>query len=179
MAAETSAAALPAALEEAKAYLTISGSEEDALLAAFMSSATELCEAFTNVVLIRRDVRETIPLRPLWTRLSLAPVSAIVGLSKLDAAGVERPLPTEAYSVDINAAGEGWVRTTRSDNAGRGLVHYRAGQAADWNGVPEPLRQGIVRLAAHLYTYRHEADGAAPPAAVTALWLPYRRLRLC
>jgi uncharacterized phiE125 gp8 family phage protein len=58
-------------------------------------------------------------------------------------------------------------------------VHYRAGLAAGWNGVAEPLRQGVVRMAAHLYAHRDAADGRGPPAAVTALWLPYRRLRLC
>jgi len=43
--------------------------------------------------------------------------------------------------------------------------------------LPEPLRQGIVRLAAHLYTVRGEAE-APPPACVAALWRPWRRLRL-
>jgi hypothetical protein len=43
--------------------------------------------------------------------------------------------------------------------------------------VPEPLRQGIVRLAAHLYAARGEVE-AVPPAAVAALWRPWRRVRL-
>jgi hypothetical protein len=59
-----------------------------------------------------------------------------------------------------------------------GLSSALAGKAADWNGIQEPLRQGIVRMAAHLYTHRDGEDGRGPPAAVTALWLPYRRLRL-
>jgi uncharacterized phiE125 gp8 family phage protein len=57
----------------------------------------------------------------------------------------------------------------------RVLVRYRAGLAADWNGVPEPLRQGIVRLAAHLYGARGGTEGPAP-ASVAALWRPFRRL---
>jgi uncharacterized phiE125 gp8 family phage protein len=57
-------------------------------------------------------------------------------------------------------------------------VGYSAGIAEEWSGVPEPLRQGIVRLAAHLYTHRDSADDAGPPAVVTALWRPYRRMRL-
>ena len=31
--------------------------------------------------------------------------------------------------------------------------------AADANGLPEALRHGIVRLAAHLYTHRDAEDG--------------------
>ena len=52
------------------------------------------------------------------------------------------------------------------------------GLAADWNGIPEPLRQGIIRLVAHLYTHRDFADAGPPPTAVAALWRPWRRLRL-
>lgn len=40
----------------------------------------------------------------------------------------------------------------------------------------EPLRQGIVRLVAHMHLHR---DGdQSPPAAVAALWRPWRRMRL-
>ena len=49
--------------------------------------------------------------------------------------------------------------------------------ADDENGVPEPIRQGVLRLVAHLFTVR-DGDGGEPPAAVTALWRPYRRMRL-
>jgi hypothetical protein len=49
--------------------------------------------------------------------------------------------------------------------------------ADDENGVPEPIRQGVLRLVAHMFTDR-DGDGGEPPAAVTALWRPYRRLRL-
>jgi hypothetical protein len=35
-----------------------------------------------------------------------------------------------------------------------------------------------VRLTAHLYTHRSLDGGAGPPAAVTALWRPWRRLGL-
>jgi uncharacterized phiE125 gp8 family phage protein len=94
----------------------------------------------------------------------------------VDAAGAETPLPAGAYAVDIDAAGDGWVRVTGPGGAKRVRVAYRAGLAAEENGVPEPLRQGIVRLAAHLYGARDQA--AAPPAAVTALWRPWRRMRL-
>lgn len=48
----------------------------------------------------------------------------------------------------------------------------------DWNAVPEPLRQGIVRLVAHLFSHRDAADAGPPPTAVAALWRPYRQMRL-
>jgi uncharacterized phiE125 gp8 family phage protein len=177
-----SAAKPPAPLvpiDEVKSYLRVAGSEEDAMIAGLVRSATELCEAFTRTALVERDVEETITARAAWTRLSLAPVRAITGVSALSVLGAESALAAEDYAIDIDARGEGWVRVAGATTTGRVTVRYRAGLAAGWNGVAEPLRQGVVRMAAHLYAHRDGADGRGPPAAVTALWLPYRRLRLC
>jgi hypothetical protein len=45
-----------------------------------------------------------------------------------------------------------------------------------WDALPPPVAQGVVLLIAHLFADR---DGtAAPPAAVAALWRPWRRMRL-
>ncbi|MEG3172908.1 head-tail connector protein [Sphingomonas sp. ZB1N12] len=46
----------------------------------------------------------------------------------------------------------------------------------DWDTVPAPIAQGVAMLVAHLFDHR-ESD-VAPPAAVAALWRPYRRMRL-
>jgi uncharacterized phiE125 gp8 family phage protein len=177
-AANLEAPAAPVSLAELKQFLRIGTSEEDALLAGLVRTASELCERFTRLALIEREVEERLAAAGVWTRLSLAPVRAILGVSVLDEAGAASPLAPASYAVDIDASGDGWVRTARSGGAARLLVRYRAGQGADWNGVPEALRQGIVRMAAHLYTHRDREDGSGPPAAATALWLPYRRLRL-
>jgi uncharacterized iron-regulated protein len=53
-----------------------------------------------------------------------------------------------------------------------------AGLADDWGEVSAPLREGIVRFAAHLYRDRDAASTREPPAAVAALWRPWRELRL-
>jgi uncharacterized phiE125 gp8 family phage protein len=169
---------LPVPLEQLKDFLRIAGSDEDALLAGFVRSATELCEAFTSAALIEREVAETIRAQPAWTRLEQSPVRAILSVAAVAEDGATETLAASDYALDIDASGDGWIRILRGAASGRALVRYRAGRAADWNGVPEPLRHGIVRLAAHLYTHRDGADGGGPPAAVTALWLPYRRLRL-
>ena len=55
-------------------------------------------------------------------------------------------------------------------------VHAASG-ASRWEAL-EPIRQGVIRLAAHLFTHRDAADEGAPPAAVAALWRPWRRMRL-
>jgi uncharacterized phiE125 gp8 family phage protein len=86
-------------------------------------------------------------------------------------------LPSGSYAVDIDAGGDGWVRVLEAGGATRVRVSGTAGLAVDENDVPEPIRQGVLRLVAHLFTAR-DGDAGEPPAAVTALWRPYRRMRL-
>ncbi|HEX8214268.1 MAG TPA: hypothetical protein VF582_02220 [Allosphingosinicella sp.] len=166
-----------AATDEAKAYLRIVGSDEDTMVARLMRGAAELCEQFTGQVLIARSFTELLPVSPAWARLSATPVKAISGVEVLPAEGAAVPLAGGDFAIDIDANGDGWVRITNGA-AKRARVTFEAGMASQWNGVPESLRQGIVRLAAHLYARREAADGAGPPAAVTALWRPWRRIRL-
>lgn len=169
---------LPVTLAELKAYLRIATSEEDALLAGLVRSAADTCEAFLGRLLIQREVEEVLAPPRAWTRLGAAPVQAILGVSALAADGTASALPAQAYATDIDAAAEGWVRLLTPIEAGRVRVRYVAGLAGDGNGVAEAIRHGLIRLAAHLYLSRDLAPAAAPPAAVTALWRPWRRLRL-
>ncbi|HST37116.1 MAG TPA: phage head-tail connector protein [Allosphingosinicella sp.] len=168
----------PVTLAEMKAFLRIGSGEEDALLATLARSAGEMCERFTGRSLLARDVTETLPASTAWTRLGAAPVRGIDGVEAVDAAGGAAALPADAYAIDIDAAGDGWVRVLRAAGAKQVRVAYSAGMAAEIETLPEALRHGVVRLAAHLYTHRDRHDGAGPPAAVTALWRPWRRLRL-
>jgi uncharacterized phiE125 gp8 family phage protein len=168
----------PIQLAEVKAFLRIATSEEDALLAGLVRAAADTCEAFTGRALIMRAVEERLAASTAWARLGAAPVAAIEAMAALAADGTATALAPGDYGIDIDAAGEGWVRLLRAIGEKRISVSYRAGMAADPNALPESLRHGIARLAAHLYTHRDRPDASAPPAAVTALWRPWRRLRL-
>jgi uncharacterized phiE125 gp8 family phage protein len=170
--------ALPAALAEVKAYLRISVSDEDALLAGLVRAAADLCEAFTGRALIDRAVEEMVAASTARTPLGAGPVRAITGLAAIDAAGVATELADDAFASGVDAGGEGWVRLKSTSDAVRLHASYRIGMAADWNGVPEMLRHGIVRLAAQYYGQREQAGNGGVPAAVTALWRPWRQLRL-
>lgn len=166
------------ALGDAKAYLRVVGAEEDELLARLLRTAGESCEAFTGKVVLARGFAETAATSAAWRRLARAPVRAITAVETVRTDGIAAALPVSAYAIDIDARGDGWVRVLEAGGATRVRVSYEAGLAASWSEVPEALRGGIVRLAAHFFSHRDREDGAGPPAAVTALWRPWRRLGL-
>jgi uncharacterized phiE125 gp8 family phage protein len=166
-----------ASLEELKDYLRISGSGEDGLLEGMLKSATALCEQFIGQWLIIGAAREAVRADGGWQRLSARPVVAISAVESVRPDGEAVPLAADAYAIDIDAAGDGWVRARPLDGRRVLAVTYQAGMAEAAEGLPEPIRQGIVRLAAEHFSAR-EGQVATPPAVVGALWRPWRRIRL-
>lgn len=169
-------AAIAGARDAAKAYLRIATDNEDALIEGFAANAMALGEAFTGTAWIARGWTDVMPVSRAWQRIAIGGVSAITSVEGLPAEGAAFALPAGAYAVDIDASGDGWVRTVAPGAAGRVRVTLSAGAAAGWGDLPPPLAQGAVLLIAHLFEHR-EAD-TAPPAAVSALWRPWRRMRL-
>jgi uncharacterized phiE125 gp8 family phage protein len=165
-----------AARDEAKAYLRIAGTDEDATIDRLLRAAAELCEQFTGRVLLRRGFVETLAAAPTWRRLARAPVTAITSVEGVGGDGAAVPLAADAYAVDIDAEGDGWVRILAPGTATLVRIGYQAGLAADWTSTPDTLRVGALQLAAYLYAQRGGPE--QPPAAVVALWRPWRRMRL-
>jgi len=164
-------------LSEAQAYVRIETGEEEALVAGLIRTASALCEAFINQVVIARPFQCELPASGCWERLPVTPVRAISDVSGLDSSGAATALPSGGFMVDMDFNGDGWVRTPPAGGISRVQVSGTAGIASDENGVPEPIRQGVLRLVSHLFTAR-DGEGGEVPAAVTALWRPYRRMRL-
>ncbi|OYW15747.1 MAG: hypothetical protein B7Y82_05285 [Sphingomonadales bacterium 32-65-25] len=160
-------------LAECKAALRLERDDEDAVLAGHIRTAMALCEAFIGQWLIERAGEQRLACDLAWQRLQASPVQAITGVFL---AGEALATPWES---DIGADGTGWVRFIGLPPAAQGMVvRFRAGLGPDWNAVPEPLRAGIVRLVSHLFSHRDAADAGPPPAAVAALWRPWRRMQL-
>ncbi|WEK44202.1 MAG: hypothetical protein P0Y64_05130 [Candidatus Sphingomonas colombiensis] len=175
-AAPIPAAAISAAVAAARGLMRNAGEGEQALMEQLAGAAIMLGEAFTGTLLIRRTVGDVLPASAAWRMLTEAPVSAIAGITGLPADGAPFVLPPQDYAIDIDSGGHGWVRVTQPGAAGRVAVSFTVGLSADWDGVPAPLAQGVIALIAHLFEDRGRAT--QPPAAVAALWRPYRRLRL-
>lgn len=167
------------ALAELKDWLAITTPGDDAGLSALLRAALETCEAFTGTMPIAAGCEEVHIATYEWSRLATAPVTAITDVEQLDIDGTRTALPVEAYMIDITADGCGRMRLLQSTGANRVVVRFDAGLSPDWAGLPEGLRHGILRLAAHNYRQRDDAEAKVwPPAAVAALWQPWRRMRL-
>lgn len=176
----------PVSLTEARGYLRIDCGEEDAGLVSFLKAARELCEAFTGLVLIATRYAETRPFEAAqnsgvpWSagrcmRLGKMPLRQIISATLVSRDGTRTVLGPHDFDIAEDVRGQALLRMTFLPPAGASLeVDYRAGLGADWNDVPEALRQGILRLAAHLYSHRDRPDDSGPPLAVAALWRPFR-----
>lgn len=167
----------PVSLNEARGWLRLGATIDDAVVAGLVRAATNICEAFIGQWLVIRAVEEVLPLKNGVVQLGARPVVGIDGVTLLLPGGDEAVLGDGDYRASIGR--DGTARVTVSDPCGaaRVRVAYRAGIAEGANGIPEAIRQGIVRMTQHLHEARDGA-GAAPPAAIAALWQPWRRLTL-
>ncbi len=166
------------AVDDAAAYLRLSSDEDLTLVAALIVTAIEQCEGFCGQILLRRSVSEQLRITGVWQLLRALPVRSITDLVGLSADGTPAAIPITQYSLDIDGSGAGWLRVGAAGSAVLARVTYQAGLYEAWGDMSAPLRQGVIRLVAHLYTVRDSADDAGPPAAVAALWRPFRRMRL-
>ena len=169
----------PEALGELKQWLALTGSREDTALERLIGAALELCEGFTGQLPLEATCEEVIGARPDWQPLATRPVQAILSVQGNPAEGAWFALAADAYAIELDSDGSARVRVTSPGAAGRIAVRFVAGLAPSWNGLPESLRHGVIRLAAHQHRAReNSAADPVPPAAVTALWRPWRRMRV-
>ena len=169
----------PAALGELKQWLAISTPGDDAALTALLRTALETCEAFTGLTPLAAECEEVLPASAAWQGLATRPVQAVTGVEGIPAEGGRFALAPEDYAIELDADGGALVRVLRQGAAGRVAVRFTAGLAAGWAELPDGLRHGVLRLAAHHYRERESGSARAmPPAAVAALWRPWRRMRV-
>ena len=168
----------PVSLNEARGWLRLGATIDDAVVAGLVRAATSVCEAFIGRWLIVRAGEEILPLAPGGVvQTGVRPVVGVDAVDLLLPDGGEAALAAGDYRAAIDR--DGTARVTIDDPRGavRVRVVYRAGIAEGANDVPEAIRQGILRMTQHLHDARDGA-GAAPPAAIAALWQPWRRLTL-
>lgn len=171
------AAPAPEALAELKQWLAITTSREDASLASLIAAALELCESFTGLLPLECTCEEVLAATGAWQTLRTRPVQAVVSLEAISPQGERSLLPVEAYELELDLDQRARVRLLSGTGAQRVAVRFVAGLAPLWGDLPEGLRHGAIRCAAHLHR-QGDGSGGSIPAAVGAMWRPWRRMRL-
>lgn len=169
-----------AALAELKHWLGISRPAEDAALIGLLEASLGICEAFTGKAPLLQIVEEVIAPVAGWQELTSRPVRDVIGAALIAADGTREAIAIPGDTFALRIAETACVQLLRPLE-GRGVaLRLVVGIAEDWEQVPAPLRHGIIRLAAHHYRDRDRDTKAsiAPPASVTALWRPWRSVRL-
>ena len=166
------------ALAELKHWLGISRPNEDETLGRLLDASLTICEAFTGKAPLRQTVEEIVPLTGDWQELVSRPVQSVSGAALIAADGTSEAFAAPAEAIEWRIGASACVRLRRTFEGQALALQLVVGIAADWDSLPAPLRHGIIRLAAHHFRDRETKASAVPPASVTALWRPWRDVRL-
>ena len=104
----TPAASEPITLTEAKNFLRVDGSDDDALITALISAAREMCEQYTRRILVTTTIDEYFDGFPNYKNavskdiiyLSRGPVQSITSLKYVDEIGSEETVASSYYVSD-------------------------------------------------------------------------------
>lgn len=166
------------ALAEFKDWLGISRPNEDALLTDLLAASLATCEAFVGQAPLEQTVEERIPAKKGLYRARSRPARMLLNAELIAQDGTRSSLSGQGHGFELDHEGVA-IADLKFDMDGQAVaVTLMVGIAPDWGTVPKALRQGIIRLAAHHYRDRDQQPNLPPPASVTALWRPWRTVRL-
>lgn len=166
----------PVSVTELQTYLKLEDDTDGARLSALIRTAREACELFLAQALITRQIRQRTQLMGERFFFAAAPVQSLDALSAF--LGADETVLDPAHYTLMYSAARTYIDLPNTAIGRTVQADYTAGLGPDWNAVPEGVRQGILRLAAHQYEHRSDPGVAALPHAVTALWQPYRLVRI-
>ncbi len=159
---------------------------QDGVLAGFLRAALAAIEARTGKALMEREFlwKVTRGVTGEALTLPLAPVSAVVRLSVVDADGVAVDVPQSAWRLIPDGSAPCLLSLSGSFPAAPrgGLIEvvFLAGYGPEWSDLPGDLAQAVLMLAAHYYEYRHDTGLAAGcmPFGVSSLIERHRTMRI-
>lgn len=159
---------------------------QDALIQGYLRAAMAAIEGRIGKVLLARRFRWVLEGWRWADRqtLPVAPVSAIVSVSLVDASGVPTVVGADRYQLvkdthrpSLSARGTA-LPTIPTD--GQAEIVFDAGFGAAWEDLPADLQQAILLLAAEYHEHRHEFGmrEAALPFGILSLIERWRTVRI-
>ena len=177
---KTAPASEPITLDEAKAHLRVSGSDEDSLISNLISAAREEAEKYMNRSIIAQTWQFYCDFFTQLIRLSYGDVNSITSIKYFDDTNAEQTLPVNLYDSDLisnparitRAYGASYPSTYERTNAV--IIEYIAGFAT----VPGSVKAAILLTIGHLYENREDVvvghTSTELPKAASYLLEPYR-----
>jgi uncharacterized phiE125 gp8 family phage protein len=172
----------PVTLAEAKAYLKLDTTDEDALITRLITAARFRAEWHTSRALVTQSWIYRLDAWPCGPVLDipLQPLQSVSAVTVTARDGSTTTLSSTLYTVDT-AGGRLAFAPLVAPPADLAPINaiaiaFTAGYG-DASAVPAPLKVAVLAFIAFLYEYRGDAP-ADPPPAVAALLAPYRILRI-
>lgn len=164
----------PVAVETAKLYLRVDGTEDNALITSLIKAAREKGEELARRAFITQTWEMTLDAWPNgYLKLYRPPLQSITSVKYLDNASVEH-LWTD-YVFDIrNEPGVLFFETIPGDalfESGAILIRYQAGFGNDESSVPEGIKNAILSLVAYWYENR---ESLGVPAGIRSMFMSER-----
>lgn len=160
----------PVSSTEAKAFLRVTGTDEDTLITTLISTARQIVEKATGRALITQTWRLTMDAFPDSDRISLErwPVATVASLKYYPADGSAQVTWTASGNYLVNADsgilslvnGVSWPSTIRRPDAVQ--IEFTAG-AANAAAVAEELKHSVLLVISHLYENRAAVSMAGAP----------------
>lgn len=157
----TAATSLAITLAEAKLQCRVDSTDDDALITAMITAATEMAEQETGRAIMQQTWDLTLDAFPEAFELTKVPVRSITSVTYIDGAGVTQTVPSTDYTVDIAddngpafvvpAYGTSWP--TPRDEINAVSVRFVAGYL-NAASVPESLKHWIKMQVSAMYENR-------------------------
>ena len=177
----------PLSVADAKSFLRVEHSDDDAIIASLISAARNHVEALTRSGLITQTWRLVLDRWPDGGRIRprIGPLRALTAARVFNAAGEASAIDTEIFVIDKAAwaiASPSWSLPVPGRSVAGIELDLQVGFGAAGSDVPPVLLQAIRTLVAHWYENRGliaiGQSVAMMPSSVNAMISSYRVLSL-
>ena len=175
----TAPSTYPVTLAEAKLHCRVDLADDDTLITALITAATEMAEQKTGRAIMAQTLELTLDAFPEAFELTRVPVQSITSVKYYDTTGAQQTLSNTLYALDaaddfgfahISPVYGGTWPTTR-DQINAVAVRYVAGYA-DAAGVPQSIKNWILLMVSTMYANR-ETEAYSSRAVSTTVQMQF------
>ncbi len=175
----TAPSTYPVTLAEAKLHCRVDIADDDTLITALITAATEMAEQKTGRAIMTQTLELTLDAFPEAFELTRVPVQSITSVKYYDTTGTQQTLSDTIYALDaaddfgfahISPVYGGTWPTTR-DQINAVAVRYVAGYA-DAASVPQSIKNWILLMVSTMYANR-ETEAYSSRAVSTTVQMQF------